>query len=584
MTLPAEERFARLERRGRAAQRRTMLVDITELVDEAIADARVLRWPAAKYARAPVAFCEEILGFEPWARQIEVLEALLVYATVAVSSGRKTGKTRLAAAAALHYRATTPGGRVYLHMPTAPQVERILWPEISTLHRESGRCLACRLLDPEGPATCEHSTKLDGEASPRATTGLRGEDARIISAVTSKALEGVSGYSGRQLWILDESCGVIDVIWNAIEGNGLGGNLKLLALGNPTKTRGRFFEFFHDPKQGKGVYRVQISSEEAASARNRQGLPFEGLATPGKIIELREKWGETSALYLIHVLGQFALNEAGAIFSVAAIAEAASRWADDDGVGRLFIGCDPAGPTGFGDETVFALRRGTKALALEAHRGKDESWHLAEIVRLVEAHRTHREQPVVVVDREGEIGWKLHVKISEYLSRFGVGKRPPFEYVPVKASANAERMPQVYPKVRDELLANLEQWMRTGSIPEDDMLAKELNSVDWEDQVDQRLKATPKEDLRKRLERSPDRMDALALACWESISLRVQDGAQLPPGAAAAVERDRRRLGAGRTVGGWEGGASWQSEEIDPRRAGRRDPHRAMAEQRGRRR
>jgi len=354
----------------------------------------------------------------------------------------------------------------------------------------------------------------------------------------------------------------------------------LLALGNPTKTKGKYFSFFHDPKQGKGVYRIQMSSEEAAAARDKRGRPFEGLATQAKIDELREKWRETSALYLIHVLGQFALNEAGAIFSVAAIAEAVARWADDPGVGRLFIGCDPAGPTGLGDETVFVLRRGTKALSIEPHRGMDEHAHLTEILRLIEANRRDREQPVVVVDREGEIGWKLHVQISEFLSRFGGSRRPPFEYVPVKASTPAERMPQVYPRTRDELLANLEQWMRTGSIPEDDQLAKELNSVEWIEQVDQKLKATSKDDLRKILERSPDRLDALALACWDSISLRVQPGDQLPPGAKAAVDRDRRALAASRTpAGGWEGFGLDESEQ----QGRRRDPYRALAEQRGRR-
>jgi len=554
-----------------------MITDITSLVDEMIAESRVMRWPSARYARDPVLFCREVLGFEPWQRQIEILEALRDVGAVAGASGRKTGKSRLAAAAALWYRGTVPGGRVYMHMPVGDQIERILWPEITTLHRESGRCLACRREDEEGPRPCPHSAKLDGILSPRATTGLRGEDARTISAVTSKALEAVSGYSGNQLWILDESCGIDDLVFDAIDGNGLGGNLKALYLGNPTKTRGRFFEFFHDPKVSKGIHRVQMSSEEAALARDSRGLPFPGLATAAKIEELKEKWGETSALYLIHVLGQFALNEAGAIFSVATIAEAVARWADDPGDGRLYIGVDPAGASGLGDETVFALRRGTKALSLTPKRGLDENAHLIEILGLVEKHRLDRETPVVVVDREGEVGWKLHVKIQEFLTPFREPRRAPFEYVGVKASAIAERMPQVYPRTSDELLANLEKWMRTGSIPEDDMLAKELNTVQWEEQVDQRLKATPKDDLRKILGRSPDRRDALALACWEPISLRIQQ-ADLPPSAQASVERDRSALASSRTPAG----SGWESfESGDGDRRGRRlDPARVTRDQR----
>lgn len=585
MTLATEDRFARLARRGPSgpSARRTMVADLTQLFADLLEESRILRWPSEKYANDPVAYCEEILGFEPWSRQIEIIEAVRDNPRTAVASAQKCGKTKIAAAAGLWFYSTVPGGRVFLAAPRAGQVQNILWPEISQMHKRSGRCLDCRLREPEGPRPCEHGTELDGELSPRSTTGLRGtDDGRVMMAITSKTIESLAGYSGPQLWIIDEASGVDDSVFDVIDGNALGGGLKILAIGNPTRNKGRLFEAFNSAKRSKAYARVQMSAEEAASARDRQGQPFGHLAKAAEIEERKELWGEDSSLYIVRVKGEYALNEEGAIFSVNAIAEAIARWHQEEfGEGRLFIGCDPAGATGLGDETAFAIRRGTKVLPIETHRGMNEDAHLAEMLRLVELHKRDRETPVVVVDREGSIGSVLHSRIIEYLDRFRAPRRAPFEYVPVRASAPAERMPQAYPRVRDELIANLERWMRTGSIPDDDMLSKELNTVQWIEQIDQRLKATPKEELRRILERSPDRMDAIALACWESISLRMQDSGALPPSAQDAIGRDRRALDSARApAGGWEGFGADDGSNGNGRR---RDPHRALAEQRGRR-
>lgn len=548
MTLRTEDRFARLARRGPSAPsvRRTMLGDVVDLLDGMLAEAKTVRWPNLRYASDPIGYCEHVLGFEPWARQREIIEALRDHPRVAALSGQKTGKTRLAAAAALWFYGTVPSGRVFLVAPRAPQIQNIIWPEVSQLHRGSGRCLECRTDAPEGPRPCPHAGPLDGDMSTLATTGLRGTpDGRTIVAVTAKTIEALAGYSGPQLWIIDESSGVEDHVFDVIDGNGLGGGLKALYLGNPTKNKGRMFEIFNSPKRVAGYVRVQMSSVEAAAARDRQGRSFGFLAKQTEIDERRELWGEESALYKVRVLGQYALNEDGAVFSVTAIAEAIERWEDDPGEGRLFIGVDPAGGSGLGDESVFAVRRGTKILAIIACRGLDEDAHLREIMTLIEEHKRDRETPVVVVDREGSIGSVLHARIMQHLSRYRAPVRAPWEYVPVKASLAAERMPQAYPRVRDELIANLEKWFRTGSIPDDDKLSKELNAISWIEQIDQRLKATPKDELKKVLERSPDRMDAVALACWESLSLRMQQQ-EMPPSAQNAVDRDRRTLSARR--------------------------------------
>ena len=129
-----------------------------------------------------------------------------------------------------------------------------------------------------------------------------------------------------------------------------------------------------------------------------------------------------------------------------------------------------------------------------------------------------RETPVVVFDSENQLGSELRTKLKEYLDR----NKGAFEIVPVRASDRAARQPDVYHRMRDALTANLEAWFRDGgAIPEDAKLVAELHAMEWKQQANGLLKVTPKDVLKKLIGRSPDRYDALALTCWEPLSLRA---------------------------------------------------------------
>jgi hypothetical protein len=82
--------------------------------------------------------------------------------------------------------------------------------------------------------------------------------------------------------------------------------------------------------------------------------------------------------------------------------------------------------------------------------------------------------------------------------------------------------------VRDELAANLLAWVKDGgALPDDPKLAAELHAFSWEYQVTGRLKVTRKDAIREEIGRSPDRYDAVALACWERpkwSALEADDG------------------------------------------------------------
>lgn len=513
-----------------------------------------ITFPSDRYQSDPVAFCRDILGVLLWDRQIEILHAVRDYDRVAVKSGRRIGKSLLVAAIALWWYCSWKDARVVMSSTTARQVDQILWRELSMLRARAGRCVSCKAKDPNGhriPAPCPHSARIDGDIGMLARTGLKSDDFREIVGFTARQAEAVQGIAGsRLLFLIDEASGVPQEIFDAIEGNRAGGG-KALLFGNPTKNRGEFFDAFHkkalnpkdkDPRP-TGYLGITISSEESPNvSAGRDVIP--GLATRDYIRERELEWGRESPLFRIHVLGEFATNEEGRIFSVATITEAEARWKAGacercdagyvDGrpcsackgtgrqpaAGRLFIGLDPAGPAGTGDESVFAPRRGEVLLDLVALRGLNEDGLLAQTLAIIERFklRAGRETPVVVIDREGSVGAGLYGRMRAFLEEKRA--RAPFELVAVRASDRAMRQPDVYDRQRDALVGNLESWIREGgAVPEDTKLAAEMNALEWRQQINGRFKVTPKDEIKKMLGRSPDRLDALALSVWEPLSL-----------------------------------------------------------------
>jgi len=193
-------------------------------------------------------------------------------------------------------------------------------------------------------------------------------------------------------------------------------------------------------------------------------------------------------------------------------------------------------------------------LVLQAHLGLTDDAHVVHLLSLLDEHRLPRETPVVVIDSEGEVGWNVYQKLREYLSERG--NESAFELVRVRSSDKAVRRPHIYERVRDELAANLEAWFRDGGmILEDSKLAKELHVLTWEQSVNGKLKLISKKEIRKILGRSPDRYDALSLACWEPLSLHEDD---LPESAkgVAGVHDDHDEVIA--TLDPYAGSDAWR--------------------------
>jgi hypothetical protein len=498
-------------------------------------------WPSMQYQRDPVAYCREVLGTEPWGCQRDVMQALVpALARVAVKSGHKTGKSHLAACIALWFYCSFANARVVMSSTTSRQVDRILWRELRMMHyrsqaglREDDRALQ------RNPHL--RTRPIGGEPAVLARSGLVSPDFREITGFTAREAEAVAGISGENLlYIIDEASGVPGNIFEAIQGN-MAGGARILLLSNPTQDKGEFFDAFGKKAKSDtnptGYTCFTISSEMSPNVvEGRVVIP--GLATREWIETMRQDYGPDSAWYTVRVKGDFVLNEASKIISLALISAAEQRWEDapEDG-GQLHIGLDPAGPSGGGDETVFCLRRGGKILSFHAFREQNEDAILVQLIGIVQQARRPREVPLVKVDREGLIGSKVFGRLRAYLDAQPAYERP-FECVGVRASDKAHRDPMNFDRMRDELWENMRLWLASGgAIPPSSKLEQELHAPDWVTRLDLKRKVTPKEELRKLLGRSCDHADAMALAVWD-ITLRehaaaVPDQSHQPPPAYA---------------------------------------------------
>lgn len=505
-----------------------------------------IRFPCVRYQKDPLGFIRDVLGVElyvrgewgEWRRAVDLVEAVRDYDRVAVKAGRKVSKSFTIACIALWFYCSFHDARVIMTSTTAQQVERVLWLEISKLYARSGKCLSCKVEDPNDtkPRPCPHSAKVDGDLGMLPHTGLKVKDVdrgdfREIFGFTAKQGEAVQGMSGtRMLYIIDEASGIPDFIYDAIEGNRAGG-AKVILTGNPTQNHGEFYDAFHSKKldetdpESTGYKCLTISSEESPNVKAGREI-IGGLATREYIREREREWGRDSPLFIVHVLGNFAKHEEGCAFSLQAIADAEARWATTKPEGRLHIGLDPAGASGEGDETAFTWRRGLKVFPPRVALGMDSAAIRAELMRIIESNAVGREIPVVTMDRSGSVGAEVFGTLTAYLDTIERAKKiAPFELVGLRVQDKAIKRPSVYNTIRDEICASLEEMMKMGlAIYTDLKLEKEMHVLTWKQIPGSGLYSiTPKKEIKKKIGRSPDRCDSLQFCCWEEDSLARTD-------------------------------------------------------------
>jgi integrase len=231
-----------------------------------------------------VAFCREVLGFEPWSKQREVLESVRDHSRTAVRSCHGAGKTAIAARSALWFLAVHPNSRVITTAPTWAQVKDLLWREIRLGYQAAAGYFGGELYD----------TRLE-----------LGVDWLALGLSTDRPERFQGHHAEHLLLVIDEASGVDEQIFEASAGFLTSPGARVLMIGNPTKTSGEFFAAFHS---ARGFYNTIHVPAKSTPAFTREKLPDDvkrRLVSKQWVEEHERKWGKRSPLYQVRVQAEF---------------------------------------------------------------------------------------------------------------------------------------------------------------------------------------------------------------------------------------------------------------------------------------
>jgi phage terminase large subunit len=337
--------------------------------------------PPHPYVDDPVGYCRNVLGFDPWSKQRQILESVRDNRRTAVRSAHGVGKTAIAARAALWFLDVHPGDtRVITTGASWEGVRDLLWKEIKQAHPLSG--LGGRLSD----------------------TRLELGDKRFAVGLSTDKPERFQGHhADHLLLIVDEASGVDEEIFEAATGYLTNPGARMLLIGNPTQLAGEFHAAFHRNRQSYHTIHVSAFDTPAFTGEATSAAAAASIDLRAYVDEMRLLYGELSPVYDVRVLGEFPSNASDAVCSLTAVEAARARLLPPHGAGPVIVGVDVAR---FGDdETVIALRDGNSVRIVRNYVGKDTMRTVGEVLRVARefcATKTYPKNLVrIVVDDPG---------------------------------------------------------------------------------------------------------------------------------------------------------------------------------------
>jgi len=425
----------------------------------------------------PVLWCYHQLGIFAWSKQREILRSVRDNRRTSVRSCHASGKSLNAAAATLWWIASHPPNSAFVltTAPTNQQVRTILWREIGILFNKSG---------------------IDGEAN-QTELKIRADNRLHIVAIGRKpgdlnenAFQGIHGQY--VLIIIDEAAGVPKNIWDAAESIISGGHGRILAIGNPVTAGTEFHKTF---RPNSGYNNIHISAFDTPN--------FTGERVPellNKVLIQKEwqermlvRWGEDSPEYKSRVLGEFPDRNQFGFFPENKIEEARQRDLEPDG--PPILGCDIGAG---GDPNVFCLRRGPHVRIVESNYEPDTEKTGHHIAELIDKYNC-----IAIVD---------HVGVGNMAYSTAKVLRP--ERVFGCDFSSEARDPENYHNRKAELYTALRDRFIEDNIDIDERdndLLDEMLIIEARTDTNSRVQIEHKDQIRRRLKRSTDRLDALVL-------------------------------------------------------------------------
>lgn len=431
-------------------------------------------------------------GLFLWSKQREVMESVVKHPKTLVVTGNGVGKTRLAATAVCWWVGTRPvnASTVVTTATNWKQVRNILWKEIP-------RIKATAKLP--GRITADAQWKIGDRQDPVAF-GLKPDD---------KDESGFQGVHDQYvLVIIDEAGGVSKEIFTAADAITTNEHARILAIANPNDVSGHMASLYQEqiklPPEERTWNIIQFGAYDSPNFTGEEVPPEVASALVQKTwVEARKKeWGEGDARYIARVLGQFPSKTDAGLFNLGAVMSSMARHsAEESSEGPCVLGVDVAR---YGsDLSVITLRRGRRVEIVRRLSGASGP-ELAHIIGQIASVEGAYE---VRVDGVG-----VGVSVIDHLPAHLPENCKILSVVGNAASPDHTR----WHNYRAAMYDQVSRLIARGEldIPEDDVLYKEISSIDYTYRGSALL-IMSKEEMRKKGLASPDTLDAVVYAALD---------------------------------------------------------------------
>jgi phage terminase large subunit len=438
------------------------------------------------YHDDPVAFCEDILEFYPDHWQKEGMLSVRDNPKTSIRSGQGVGKTAFTSCIIIWYIAMHYHARIIATSPTMQQLYDVLWAEI---------------------AKWLIGTILEGQIIWKKTRVVMAgyESTWFATAKTATRPENMQGYHEQyMLFVVDEASGVEDKILEAILGTLGHKDNRLLLLGNPTKNTGVFHESYTKDRKYFNCMKVNALDVERTNKENIQMLI--------------DKYGADSNVVRVRVYGEPPTQEDDVFIPLSLIEQATMTEPDTGELETVDLGVDVAR---FGDdETVIAPKFNNEIKELLIRHGQDLMKTVSDILifcRKIQDKLKYKGKIVIKIDDTGLGGGVtdrlIQIKKEEKLDWMVI--------IPVNFSRSIKHKyydditTYLWSVVR-ELLGFKEEEENTECeivLPNDNELIAQLSIRKYALTSKGKIKLESKKEMKKRGIKSPDRADAVALAC-----------------------------------------------------------------------
>lgn len=399
---------------------------------------------------------------------------------IAIASGHGIGKSALVAWLIRWALATREDTRGVVTANTEPQLRTKTWPEVAKWHH-----LAIDSALFECTATALYSKDPGHDKTWRV-------DAITWSENNTEAFAGLHNAGKRLLVIFDEASAIADRVWEVTEGALTDANTEIVwaVFGNMTQATGRFRECFRNNRHRWKTKQIDSRTVEGISK--------------AQIDKWVEDFGEDSDFVKVRVRGMAPSLTARQFISEADVDAAWSRAlrSDQFDFAPVILSCDPAWEGG--DELVIARRQGLAFWILKVLPKNDNDIHIANLLA-----RYEDEHKAAAVFVDGGYGTGI-VSAGRTMGRnwqivwFG------------GASADEGCVNK-----RAEMWKLTRDWLKAGgAIPKDQALRDDLLGPETVPRPDGKLLLEPKETMKRRGLKSPNRADALCLTFAAPVAMR----------------------------------------------------------------